>query len=381
MKKIIAFLLIMCLCLSLPVFADEYSGYKEVRIGLYFGSTALSEVKLESENGFNICFGEDRNYGYHYSMLEKELIVKRAGETDFYLGPNYLMSNGQIAIRSAGKFIKINGKEYRGFVSLKICDGGKFTLINVVDTESYLYSVVGKEMSPSWNIEALKAQAVCARTYTMKNLNKYKSYGFDLCATQSSQVYDGVSAEYPSTIRAVDETKWQTVRYDGKPCEVFYFASSGGITANVEHVWGTHYPHLRSVLDIYERPEEATKYRWEVTFTKDEIKNTLSKKGVNIGEIKDVKVTGDVMSGRVTEITFYGSDGEYAAKREKARTILGLSSQLYKIVPLEDGSYRFDGKGWGHAVGMSQWGAKAMAEEGFSYDEILKFYFTDVEIY
>jgi len=381
MKKLAVVLLILCMIFTCPVYADEYSGYKEVRIGLFFGSTALSSVELESEGGFNICFGEDRNYKYHYSKLEEKMTVKRAGETDFYLGSSYLMSTGQIAIRPAKGIIKINGKPYRGFVSLKICDNNKFTLINVVDVESYLYSVVGKEMSPSWNIEALKAQAVCARTYTFKNLNNYSRYGFDLCATQSSQVYGGVNAEYDSTRRAVNETVYQTVRYNGKPCEVFYFASDGGITENVEHVWGSFYPHLRSVLDIYENPAEATKARWSETFTKDEIKRKLSSRGVNIGDIKDVKITRSVMSGRATEITFYGTQGEYSAKRESARTVLSLASQLYTITPLENGSYRFDGKGWGHGIGMSQWGAKAMADKGFNYKEILKFYFTGVEIY
>lgn len=381
MKKILSVLLIISLLFIIPVLAEKDDTYKEIKIGLYFGSTAVSQLKLECEGGFNLGFGEDRGYGYHFSMIEKEMMVSRAQETDFYVGPNYLMANGQISIKPASGFIKINGVPYRGFVSIKICENNKFNVINVVDMESYLYSVVGREMSPSWNIEALKAQAVCARTYTVKNLNKYAKYGFNLCNTQASQVYSGVNAESPSTIQAVEETRGKIVRYEGEACEVFYFASSGGITASVEHVWGTYYPHLRSVLDEYENPEEATKYRWEVVYTKEEIKNILANKGVKIGDINEVKVTGDVMSGRVVEVTFYGSEGEYAAKREKARTILNLSSQLYKIVPMEDGSYKFEGKGWGHAVGMSQWGAKAMAEKGHSYMDILNFYFTDIEVY
>lgn len=380
MKKILSLLLIFCMIFSMPVFADEYKGYREIKVGLFFGSTAKDSIEIASAGGFNICFGEDKNFGYHYSMLEEEMIVTTAGEDDYNLGVNFTLVDGQIAIRPARGIISVNGVPYRGFILLKREKNTPMTVINVVDVESYLYSVVGKEMSPSWNIEALKAQAVCARTYVFENLGKYKSYGFDLCTTQASQVYGGINAEYPSTVKAVNETAYEIVKYDGKPCEVFYFSSSGGVTEDVENVWGTAFPHLRSVVDPYEKPEEATKYTWDKTFTKEEIKETLSKKGVEIGDITDVKVTNTAESGRVTEITFTGTEGEYKALREKARTILSLSSQLYTITPGEDGSYRFDGRGWGHAIGMSQWGAKAMADEGFSYKEILEFYFTDVEV-
>ena len=260
-------------------------------------------------------------------------------------------------------------------------NGGNITVINVIDVESYLYSVVGKEMSPSWNIEALKAQAVCARTYAMKNLGKYKSYGFDLCTTQASQVYDGVIAEYPSTIRAVRETAFQVVRYEGKPCEVFYFSSSGGVTESVENVWGTPYPYLKSVEDPYENPAEASKSSWSVKFTKEELKIKLAAKDVNIGDILDIKVTEAAPSGRATALTFYGTEGEWTAVRDKTRTTLSLNSQNYIIIPEEDGTFTFDGKGWGHGIGMSQWGAKGMADQGFTYSEILNWYFTDVEVY
>jgi len=381
MKKILALLLIFSMIMIPSVFADEYTGYKEIKIGLFFGSTALESVELKSEGGFNICFGEDKNFTYHYSMLEEEITVTKAGDTDFSLGANfYSAPSGQVSIRPARGKIWVNDKEYRGFIFLKRESGGNITVINVIDVESYLYSVVGKEMSPSWNIEALKAQAVCARTYAMKNLGKYKNYGFDLCTTQASQVYDGVIAEYPSTIRAVRETAFQVVRYEGKPCEVFYFSSSGGMTSSVEHVWSTPLPYLRAVEDPYENPEEASKSTWSETFTKEQMRDILISKDVNIGEVLDVKVTEYAPSGRAIALTFYGTEGEWTSVRDKARTTLSLSSQNYVIVPNEDGTYTFDGKGWGHGVGMSQWGAKGMADNGFTYDEIIKWYFTDVEV-
>ena len=384
MKKIFALLLVICILITPAVYAEEYNSYKEIKIGLFFGESALESVELKSEGGFNICFGEVKNFTYHYSMLEEEMEVKISGETDYKLGPNfYSAKSGQVAIRPARGRIWVNGKEYRGFIYLRRENGGNMTVINVIDIESYLYSVVGKEMSPSFGIEALKAQAVCARTYTIMNIGKYKDYGFDLCTTQASQVYGGVAAEYPSTKRAVQETTYKVVRYNGKPCSVYYFASSGGVTESVENVWGTPYPYLKSVEDTYENPEEATKSSWSVTFTKEEIKEKLAAKDVEIGDIVDIKITQTSSTGRVTEIVFYGTEGEKSWKNERARTVLSLSSQMYEIVRDEENEdiYTFEGKGWGHAVGMSQWGAKAMADNGFTYDEIIKWYFTGVEVY
>lgn len=381
MKKILSLILIFCMILSVPAFADEYKGYREIKVGLFFGSTAKDSIEIASAGGFNICFGEDKNFAYHYSMLEEAMTVTTAGEDDYNLGVNFTLTEGQIAIRPARGVISVNGVPYRGFILLKREANKPMTVINVVDIESYLYSVVGKEMSPSWNIEALKAQAVCARTFVFKNLGKYKSYGFDLCTTQASQVYGGINAEHPSTIRAVDETAYKVIRYNGKACEVFYFSSSGGITESVENVWGTAFQHLKSVEDPYENPNEATRYTWDKTFTKEEIKEILEKKSIKIGDITNVEVTETAPSGRAVELTFTGTEGEYKALREKARTILSLSSQLYTVTPAEDNStYLFEGGGWGHAVGMSQWGAKAMADNGFTYKEILEFYFTDVEV-
>lgn len=384
MKKIIAIILTLILfVISAPaVMADEYTTYREIRIGLLYGDTKAESFNLKSPGGFNICFGEDKGYTYHYSMLEEEIKVSVAGETDYALQWNYHSApSGQISIRPARGRIWINGKEYRGFVSLKRDRGGKITVINVIDIESYLYSVIGKEMSPSWNIEALKAQAVCARTFSIKNLGKYEKQGFDLCPTQASQVYGGVATEGAATIRAVNETMFEIIRYKGKPCEVFYFSSDGGVTESVENVWGTPFPHLKSVEDPFEKPSEATRYTWEKTFTAEEIQTILVGKGINIGQLLDVKVTETAPSGRATELTFYGSAGEHIVKREKTRTTLSLYSQKYTVEKKEDGTYLFSGGGWGHAVGMSQWGAKAMADSGYNYKQILNHYFTDVEIY
>ena len=381
MKKAVVLFIVLSLIFTYNVSADMYNEYMEPRIGLFFGRTALETVKLHSSGGFNICLGEDGNYQYLFSMLEDDLVITKCGETDFYINGNYFITTGQFAIKPAYGVISVNGADYRGFVLLRRQTGSDMTVINILSLEDYLASVIGKEMSPSWNIEALKAQAVCARSYTWTHLNKYKEYGFDLDTTQNCQVYPGLSSETESTRRAVTETVGQTVRYNGKPVEALYFSSDGGATESAVNVWGGESPYLLGVEDPYEKSGEATKYAWDITVTPDNIKNKLASRNKNIGEILDVEITEKSETGRAVEISITGTEDSYSVRRVETKTFFGLLSQPFGVTKDEDGNYVFSGGGWGHSVGMSQWGAKAMADMGFGYKEILTYYYTGVEIY
>lgn len=407
MKKLTAFIMLAALLFSLvsSVAADEYNEYMELRLGLIYGRDDVDEIRLTSKGGFNICYGENNNYYYRFSMLEEELIITKCGEEDYYINGNYYIAlGGEVAVKPAYGVIGVNGDDYRGFISLKRIKGSDITVINVVGLEEYLFSVVGREMSPSWPIEALKAQAVCARTYAKTNLNKFKHYGFDLDTTQNSQVYVGVKGESESTIRACSETAGESVRYEGKPVPVYYFSSSGGVTENPENVWGGSLPYIVSVEDIYENENEATRYKWTNTITVGELKEKLAAAGNDIGDILSIDVIKRAESGRVTEMAIRGTMGIRSAELDRVRRLLGTDivySQQFEIFyqmpenpeemlsfdpeneePLPDEAIIIiNGRGWGHAVGMSQWGAKAMAEAGKTYKEILCFYFSGVEIY
>lgn len=383
MKKTIVMLLCAALVFACGTGASAYNGeYTEMRLGLFYGSTAQDTVTLHSSGGFNICLGEDGNYAYLFSMLEDDIVITKSGEKDFMINGNPFWTTGQFAIKPAYGKITVNGTEYRGFVSLKRLSSGDITVINVIGLEEYLWGVVGKEMSPSWNNEALKAQALCARSYALTHRNDFASYGFDLTITQRSQVYGGTAAETESTRRAVSETAGKAIRYNGNVVEAFFFASDGGSTEDVKNVWGSSLPYLKAVLDPYEKPEEASRYFWNVTLSRDEVIKKLVSKSILIGDVQNIEITETAPTGRVTGLRVTGSRGEYNAKREGARTLFSLYSQFFAVTRSEDGeTYTFSGKGYGHAVGMSQWGAKAMADRGFSCDDIIKFYFTGVEVY
>ena len=289
-------------------------------------------------------------------------------------------------------------------------------------------------MSPSWNIEALKAQAVCARSYTISTFNKHSSLGFNLCATQDCQVYKGISGESETTVRAAQETKDQVLTYNGSVASALYSSSNGGSTAYSKNVWGNDVPYLTAKLDIHENPAEITNSPWQVKFTNEEIKEKLSQNGIDIGDIYDMEVTGADEFGRTYKVTIYGTKGNYELINDKTRTFFGLKSQKYSITDsktntakiyakgsgesslissyncisstgtnslpahigvqtvsgiksysirnasVPDGTYLLDGTGWGHGLGMSQWGAGVMASSGSSYREILLHYYSGVSI-
>ncbi|HEX9062467.1 MAG TPA: SpoIID/LytB domain-containing protein, partial [Clostridia bacterium] len=159
--------------------------------------------------------------------------------------------------------LKLDKKGYRGDLEVRRFTGSDMTVINSVALDQYLYGVVPSEIEADSNSEALKAQAVAARTYTIVNLGKYAKYDFDLDTTTACQVYGGITAENPSSNKAVDETKDKFITYNSEPAEVFYFASSGGRTADSKSVWGEEIPYLKSVDDKYEKNHS----NWEVTMT------------------------------------------------------------------------------------------------------------------
>lgn len=346
-------------------------------------------------------------------------------------------SNKEVCISSKSGIMGVNGKKYRGSVLFKRSDNNNMTVINRVNLDEYLYSVVSREMSGGWPIEALKAQSIAARNYAIMNMGKYKKYGFDLTDDTFSQVYGGYNSEHPNSNRAVDETRGQVMVYSGKIVDALYHSNSGGKTEDSENVWSNKVSYLRGVDDKYSLgyPHD----NWSVSMTKEDIQNKLSKKKVNIGTITDIKIEELSKNDRVIRIKFIGTNGEKEYTKDSTRTILGLDSNYYDIVKAQGSGgseifyiystggneersdlsnvyaitsegikdisnntniylignndtkqlnlggvvsdkYTINGHGWGHGLGMSQYGAKDMAEKGFSYEDILKHYYTGIEI-
>lgn len=340
------------------------------------------------------------------------------------------------------RVISINGKQYRGEVEFRRFSNSDMTVINIINIEEYLYGVVPGEIESYSPIEAIKAQAVAARTYTYLSMGKYKKWDFDVVNTVDSQVYGGFDIEHPATNRAVEETKGKKVLYNGKLASLFYFSSSGGMTEDNINVWGSSIPYLKSVPDPYEAGNSYN-YTWTRTMTAADIKMKLFLSGVEIGDIISMTVEEYTPAGRANKLKIVGTQSSITYYKEDIRKILGsngyyLPSRMFAInsggaaggngivsVISADGqssvnvygtkavtstgvldistgagslkifgsetssvitgtipsnTYVLTGKGWGHAIGMSQEGAKGFAKNGYTYDKILMHYFTGVTV-
>jgi len=344
------------------------------------------------------------------------------------------------------------GRRYRDNLSIFKETNG-ILAINTIDLEHYLYSVVAKEMVSTAGLEALKAQAVVSRSFTLAEVKPVQLY--DITADTSSQVYEGYESEHVSGAgrvhQAVDATRGQVIYYDGKVIKAFYHANAGGHTEDSENVWSNSLPYLRGVPspeDIWalEYPRQspagwpAYNYSWSVTLTRQQVREKinhwLAGQGQAAGgDITDLVVSrvkqdgqGETVSGRVTRMDIYSDTGRVSVAKNNIRSVFGLKSTLFTIqmdstINILDGSGQqrqvnsgdglaalgaagvtgppngtmgeytvagrdssrrvpksfsqvvFQGRGNGHGLGMSQWGAMGMAEKGYTYQQIIEHYY------
>lgn len=340
---------------------------------------------------------------------------------------------------SASK-ISLGTRSYRGRMEIGRYSGNKLTAVNIVGIEAYLAGVVTNEMSTSYNMEALKAQAVCARSYA------YVKGGFTcigtldnpykLTDTTSSQVYRGYTGESAKARQAVKATKGEIIYSDGQPVEAFYFSTSGGSTESAIEVWGTKSSIYTKVFDQYELSPE--KKPWVISYTYSEAEKLLKNAGYDVGSIESVTEEVVTSSGRVYKLKVTGSKGKASIDMNKAESLFSLPSSKYRVATqdtkrdvlygitsastaavdmedinliygngkkakvtadtdqliaiTEDNFYNipyklpdgrkiaFFGMGYGHGIGLSQAGAQGLAQNGYDYVDILKYYYKNIEI-
>jgi stage II sporulation protein D len=281
-------------------------------------------------------------------------------------------------------FVFISDDWYRGRLRLVARPDGLLA-VNHVPLEEYLYSVVGSEMYPFWPLEALKAQAVAARSFILFRLRRPADPDFDVGRTVTWQAYKGYSRESDSTREAVTATTGQVVTYRGQIIEAVYHAASGGHTENVEDIWSAPRPYLRGVPDF---DQEAPVYSWQKTFTQAELSRLLP----GVGQVTSLTPVRTTPQGRVVEMRVTGTTGTKTFTGSELRRLLDLRSTLFQVTPTRgdvastnpvnapDGSFEFQGRGFGHGLGMSQWGAFGLAQRGYNYQQILQYYYQGTEI-
>ncbi|MDP4152982.1 MAG: SpoIID/LytB domain-containing protein [Bacillota bacterium] len=338
-------------------------------------------------------------------------------------------------------YIKTGTLYYHGGLEFKRMTGDDVTVVSVVSMDDYVKGVLPYEMSPSWNVEALKAQAVCARTYAIVNHNKHISQGFNVCDETDCQVYNGNSQEGANVVTAANETSGQLLTYSGSPISTFYHSSNGGYTESVKNVWGSEdKPYYTPVPDTYEDLDNINNGRWSSTVSGADLGEYLRGKNYDISEVVKAYVSEFTKpAGNVYSVTFEdaggksvtiskcdtvriklskyvksprfniysGSGGSQPYVTNGTTSVLPSLSQAMAVngdgtvqavggsstyavtgsgVQSVDstggasGTFEFKGTGWGHNVGMSQYGALGRAKAGISYKNIVTYYFQGTEV-
>lgn len=427
-------------------FVAWLEGAYYVRMGSY-ASRAAAQEAVDALGVEGATVGETSAYGYSVVATGTTRILfqfdaNKAGlEGAFGVLPG--LEDGVKAVTA------FKGQKFYGGFTFERINGGDSTVVNVVSLDDYVKGVIPYEMSPSWPIEALKAQAVAAKCYALgkkAGSQHNKTYHFDICTTTDCQVYRGVGGANANSNQAVDEVSGKFIYYNGKlATQTVYSSSHGGASEDSKNIWGTDHPYLKGVIDPYEADvaDIAGNYKWTKTYTADALKARLQEKGIVLnGDLVNFTTkkseTGNVIAFTVTDTT----GKNYTVSRDKVRTYLNVNSIHFDVTvsggdlsapgytiaerpgtvsdlttqyaisgdgtvsAVSDGAYAitgdgvvklepapgaptgtgkdvvytFKGTGWGHSVGMSQWGAYAMAKRGFGYEDILKFYFTGITV-
>ncbi len=334
-----------------------------------------------------------------------------------------------------------SGFKYAGGFQYKRINQDNLTVINYVTMQDYAKGVIPYEMSASWPFEALKAQAVCAKSYATFNSGKHKNDGFDVCKTTHCQAYKGTNSANANSDKAVDDTYGGYIIYNSRICDALYMSSDGGYTEDSENVYGTYYAYLRGVPDNFENLSKADFGVWQYTYSTETLSNFLTGEGYAHAGVKNFYVSQFTKYGNVLSVTFEDNAGKkYTFSKNQVRldntdfgvrthslrfTIasgdvgvtaqglggkktIGASDIVYlvgssltpseyklsndtrivtdkglfglPITPNDSGIFTVSGRGNGHNLGMSQWGARGMAERGYTYDQILKYYYSGVTV-
>jgi stage II sporulation protein D len=286
--------------------------------------------------------------------------------------------------------INIDGKPYRDSIIVKVYDTDKLIVINETGLESYLCGILPHEIDPKWLMEALKAQAVVSRTFAMRNLeSRHSGTGYNFCDEVHCQVYGGTKGEDERSNTAVDLTKGEVLTYKGNLVNTVYHACCGGNTESSKHVWLSKY---KQPVSLSGRTcgfcKDSPHYRWSQTVEEKSIRKKLIKAGHGIGKITSIIPYGRTKSGRMKWVKI-----KYKKKNGRTTNKTLTSAQLRMIVSpwtikstkslsvtKKGDNFKFIGRGWGHGVGMCQWGSKGMAESRYSYKRILKHYYRKTKI-
>ena len=363
-----------------------------VRVGILVEGVRTS---IAADSGVDVWLSRDGDPAPERLHLPRATFETAPGGRVSLVETRELAARALVAPSVSSDLLASQAQTYRGLIEVRPAAGATLTVVNVVNVEDYVRGVVPNELSSGAfaPLEALKAQAVAARTYARAHLGDYSSKGFDLCATQSCQVYRGAASEHPLSDRAVAETRGVLATWHGRPIRAYYTSACGGHTESGRDVFDDDAPYLRGVACVpdgraarwsVESERAAHEDAWEVRLTPADVRSTVARYGA-VGEILDLVPLRSGVSGRVVVLAVVGADREMLLRGVKVRWGLGLPESLFVIgrETAPDGSlvrFVIKGLGRGHGVGLCQTGAVAMARSGATFGAILKHYYSGIAL-
>ena len=274
----------------------------------------------------------------------------------------------------------IDGRKFRGDIQFIKKDNLKILVINYIDLDDYIKGILYHEASHYWPQEALKAQAIVCRTYSVYQMQENKFKDFDVTSDIYSQVYGGMTSERYRTNKAVDDTTGYILNYKGEIFPAYYHATCAGNTEDASLLWNIDIVPLKGVTCGF--CKDSPHFSWHYVLSADDVQDKLVNAGYKINNIKDIVILGRDKSGRITDLQIQFGEEEIKIPAKDFRNIIGpnIIRSTNFTVNVVKGDVVFEGFGWGHGVGFCQWGAYFMAKAGYKYDEILKFYYPGTEL-
>jgi len=422
-----AIFLVVCVAISLVVTESVSANTnirRTIRAGLNWGDTAVSTTNLQNNPGSGFEWGTYNSSTDHFTSFgstyvgnvnvavggESQVVINRAdtGEVLFtftqngtaeLFGVRPLGANPSTRYRNSSPRFSAN-RNYTFFGGFRFeRRGSSLIVVNIVDIEDYVKGVVPYEMSPSWHIEALRAQAITARSFAMfRMLNptpKAVNNRFDLCVEACCQVYWGNRNATARTDQAITSTANLIVTHNGSIAETLYSSSHGGGSENNENVFlGPPRPYLRGVIDTYEEDVNIPNYNWTVTVSQSTLTSRVRLTHSNAGTIHWVQPEF-TPTGNVRSVLVYDNNSRefrFTGRAALQRLFGGstvMRSQRFTIdnagtdgwVDVRGSNVVLRGRGWGHSIGLSQWGAQSMASvRGRTADQIIHHFYTGVQI-
>ncbi len=384
---------------EIPQLAKEKGKTVFIRVNIL---ESTNNVRISGKRSCRVAMGRKKatlpaGKEWHIKLVQGKQKIETRGSTKGVIkNPAFPVIFSQ---KVKNGFITVNGLPYRGIVKVSRVGVNNLLVTNILPMEDYLRSVVPSEIGnrDSTAFEAAKAQAVAARTYAVAKMTKRKSLGYDVVATTSDQVYSGVIKESRLTNRAVSETKGIILMHKGKPVRAAYHSTCGGHTCSNEDAWfGSAVRYLRArpdrIISLFggSRPfcRGSPMYQWTRSWGKEDFERMVKANLASIlgispkGVLKSMQVTKRDGFGRVVSVRVVTTVATYTIRKGNIRRLfrdpkrgwVDLPSNNFRL-KFNGWMYTMEGKGWGHGVGMCQWGAIGMSRKGFTYDKILRHYY------